>query len=75
MAAAMVTAVLLFVSPQETVAQCALCRTAVSKTGNMARTLNFGILVLLVPPVAIFCSIFVVALKRRKESDGSNDNH
>lgn len=62
-------ATLLVAFPQDALAQCALCRTAVSKTGDMARSLNFGILILLVPPVTIFCSIFVVALKHRKERD------
>lgn len=33
--------------------------------------MNLGILVLLVPPVAIFCAIFAVAIKRE---DGDQDN-
>lgn len=68
-AAAAVLATCLVAFPQDALAQCALCRTAVSKTGDMARSLNFGILILLIPPVTIFCSIFVVALKHRRERD------
>ncbi len=46
-------------------AQCALCRSALEKAGEQtARTLNLGILVLLVPPVAIFCTIFVAAYRK-----------
>jgi heme/copper-type cytochrome/quinol oxidase subunit 2 len=48
-------------------AQCALCRSALEKAGEQtARTLNLGILVLLVPPVAIFCTIFVAAYRTGK---------
>jgi hypothetical protein len=50
-------------------AQCAMCKANVANSTNgaaMAKTLNLGILVMLVPPVAIFCSIFVVAYKHRK---------
>jgi hypothetical protein len=53
--------------PAESDAQCALCRTALEGAGaKTARTMNLGILILLVPPVAIFCSIFAVAYKSRK---------
>jgi heme/copper-type cytochrome/quinol oxidase subunit 2 len=37
-----------------------------------ARTMNLAILVLLVPPVSIFCTIFVVAYRRRKGDDGDD---
>jgi hypothetical protein len=49
-------------------AQCAMCRAAFDKTGaaQMAKSLNQGIIVLLIPPVAIFCAIFITAIKRRK---------
>ncbi|HYY95628.1 MAG TPA: hypothetical protein VE713_14085 [Pyrinomonadaceae bacterium] len=52
--------------PAGALAQCPMCRTAVEHAGAAARTLNFGIVVLLVPPVAIFCSIFAVAYKKVK---------
>ena len=46
-------------------AQCSMCRAALTNAANtkFVRNLNIGVLVLFVPPVAIFCSIFV-ALKR-----------
>ena len=50
--------------------QCSMCRTALAGGNNalFVRNFNIGVLVLLVPPVTIFCSIFVV-LKRYKRSD------
>ncbi len=54
----------------DALAQCALCRTALEGASEKtARALNLGILVLLVPPVAIFCTIFAVAFKHRKGED------
>ena len=51
-------------------AQCPLCRTAVQQAGDRtARTMNLAILVLLVPPVSIFCTIFVVAYRKRRGGD------
>ncbi len=45
-------------------AQCAMCRAALTAANErFARNFNIGVLVLLVPPAAIFCSIFIV-LKR-----------
>ena len=49
-------------------AQCVMCRAAVENATNSAkfvRNLNIGVVVLFLPPVAIFCSIFIV-LKRYK---------
>jgi hypothetical protein len=50
--------------------QCSMCRAALAGSGNpfFIRNFNIGVLVLLVPPVTIFCSIFV-ALKRYQASD------
>lgn len=53
-------------------AQCPLCRIAIESSSQsimMGRGLNLAILVLLVPPVTIFCSFFIVAYKRRKGSE------
>lgn len=49
-------------------AQCSMCRAAIDGAGGaqMAKSLNQGIIVLLIPPVAIFCAIFITAFKRRK---------
>ena len=50
-------------------AQCAMCRASLAgSNASFIRNLNIGVLVLLVPPVTIFCSIFVV-LKRRGTRD------
>jgi hypothetical protein len=46
-------------------AQCAMCRASLAGSNNayFIKNFNIGVLVLLTPPVAIFCSIFVI-LKR-----------
>jgi hypothetical protein len=48
-------------------AQCAMCRTALQSASNtrFVRNFNIGVLVLLVPPVTIFCTIFVVLRRHR----------
>jgi hypothetical protein len=48
-------------------AQCSMCRAALNNAANaeFVRNLNIGVLVLFVPPVAIFCSLFIV-LKRHR---------
>jgi hypothetical protein len=50
--------------------QCSMCRAALGGSNNafFIRNFNIGVLVLLVPPVTIFCSIFV-ALKRYHAAD------
>jgi len=55
-------------------AQCAMCRASLSgaNSASFIRNLNIGVLVLLVPPVTIFCSIFIL-LKRRASADASED--
>ncbi len=66
-----VIAVILALCPaEEAAAQCAMCRSAVSNAG--AKAMNLAILVLLIPPVAMFCSVFAVAYRFRKarEDDG-----
>lgn len=50
-------------------AQCAMCKNAVTgspEAAKLSQSLNFAILILLVPPVLIFCGIFVVAYRYRK---------
>jgi heme/copper-type cytochrome/quinol oxidase subunit 2 len=71
-ALAVVAAVALFV-PAETLAQCPLCRSALEHGGDKtARVMNLAIVVLLVPPVSIFCTIFAVAYRKRK-GEGDDD--
>jgi len=47
-------------------AQCAMCRASLGPNSTFARSFNIGTLVLLVPPVSIFCTIFVLAFRHRK---------
>lgn len=57
-----VVAVLLFST--SAAGQCSMCRTALAGSNSaFVRNFNIGVLVLLVPPVTIFCGIFF-ALKR-----------
>ena len=50
-------------------AQCSMCRAVLSSSNNgrFIRNFNVGILVLLIPPVSIFCSIFIVLRRHRGE--------
>lgn len=56
-------------------AQCSMCRAALSASQNaeFIRNMNIGVLVLLVPPVTIFCSIFIVL--RRYNGDGESSTN
>jgi hypothetical protein len=55
-------------------AQCAMCRASLAGSNNafFIRNFNIGVLVLLTPPVAIFCTIFVV-LKRHGAAPSASD--
>ena len=64
MAAAMALAFTLF--SQSTIAQCAMCRASLTNNSAFVRNLNIGVLVLLVPPVSIFCTIFILAIRHRR---------
>ena len=48
-------------------AQCSMCRAALTsaRDSRFIRNFNIGVLVLLVPPAAIFCSIFIVLRRYR----------
>ena len=48
-------------------AQCSMCRAGLTSVtdARFIRNFNIGVLVLLAPPVAIFCSIFIVLRKYR----------
>jgi len=52
-------------------AQCSMCKAVLSSTNDVRfiRGYNIGVLVLLLPPVTIFCSIFVVLKRHRNDSD------
>ncbi|HEX8119218.1 MAG TPA: hypothetical protein VF521_18210 [Pyrinomonadaceae bacterium] len=69
-AAALALAALLAAWPETALAQCPLCRSALQDAGDQtARTMNTAIVVLLIPPVSIFCAIFAVAYKKAKGDD------
>ena len=46
-------------------AQCSMCRASLTSVtdAKFIRNFNIGVLVLLIPPVSIFCSIFIVLRK------------
>lgn len=57
-------------------AQCSMCRASLAGSGNgkFLQSFNAAVLVLLVPPVTIFCSIFIV-LKKHSGSRDDQDTH
>jgi hypothetical protein len=63
--------VLLMSMPVE--AQCSMCKAVLSSSNNgrFIRNFNVGVLVLLIPPVSIFCSIFIVLRRHRGEESES----
>ena len=72
-AAALALAALL-ACPAAALAQCPLCRSAVQNAGDRtARTLNLAIVVLLIPPVTIFCAIFAVVYRKARGGDGDQN--
>jgi heme/copper-type cytochrome/quinol oxidase subunit 2 len=76
MAAAVLVLGALAAAPVPAPAQCPLCRSAVQQADDKtARTMNLAILVLLIPPVSIFCTIFAVAYRKRRggEDDDTDD--
>lgn len=73
--AALALAALSALLPGEASAQCPLCRSALQTAGEQtARTMNLAILVLLVPPVTIFCAIFAVAYRKAKGGGDEEDD-
>lgn len=74
-AAALVLAALAAAWPETALAQCPLCRSGLEQAGDQtARTINLAIVVLLIPPVSIFCVIFAVVYKKAKGGD-EDQNH
>lgn len=50
-------------------AQCAMCKNTVAGSPSAAKlseSLNFAIIILLIPPVLIFCGIFFIAYRHHK---------
>jgi hypothetical protein len=69
------TIALLLVVATSALGQCSMCRASLAGSNNASfiRNFNIGVLVLLLPPVTIFCSIFV-ALKRYRAADEEDEN-
>jgi hypothetical protein len=66
MAMLLLTALLLVCGGIPAMAQCPMCRTAVAAGGDKAgSTFDRAILVLLVPAVALFSSVFVLSIRYR----------
>ena len=69
-AATLLALLLLLFAPLPASAQCAMCKSSASGLdGTGAKNLNYAVVVLLCPPVAIFCALFVAAYKRRNPPD------
>jgi len=64
---AVLVAAVVFVFAVPADAQCSMCRAALNGSHNarFIRNFNIGVLVLLVPPVTIFCSIFLMLRRYR----------
>ena len=63
---ALAVAALFALCSESAMAQCVMCRASIGQNSLFARNLNIGVLVLLVPPVAMFCTIFVLAYRHRR---------
>lgn len=75
--AAVCTVAALLAGYSTALAQCAMCRTGVAgspEAAKLAESLNLAILVLLIPPVLIFCGIFYAVLRQRKPSETASLN-
>ena len=72
---AIVTIGILFVLATSAFGQCAMCRASLAGSNNalFIKNFNIGVLVLLLPPVTIFCSIFI-ALKRYRAADEETED-
>ena len=65
---ALVIALAFTLLAESTMAQCVMCRASLGNNSVFMRNLNIGVLVLLVPPVSIFCTIFILAIRHRRAS-------
>ena len=61
-----IAALCLLALAEPTSAQCVMCRASLGNNSSFIRTFNIGVLVLLVPPVSLFCTIFVIAIRYRR---------
>ena len=60
-----VAAVIVLLVNTSAEAQCSMCRASLTSVTNsrFIRNFNIGVLVLLIPPVSIFCTMFIVLRK------------
>lgn len=64
-----VVAALLAASCRSALAQCAMCKAAAAssaESASMSSGMNLAVLVLLIPPLLMFCAFFVLAYRFRK---------
>ena len=63
--------VLILLSSDAALAQCSMCKAVLtsSRDAGFIRGYNIAVLVLLLPPVTIFCSIFIVLRRHRNQAD------
>ncbi|MFN2577293.1 MAG: hypothetical protein ABR607_06330 [Pyrinomonadaceae bacterium] len=61
-----VALVAILLMAESTLAQCVMCRASLGTNSSFIRNFNIGVLVLLVPPVLMFCTIFIIAFRHRK---------
>jgi len=66
LALAAIAGLCIFLCSDSTLAQCVMCRASLGSNSSFIRNFNIGVLVLLIPPVSIFCAIFVIAIRHRK---------
>ena len=70
--AALAAAAILLAAGPTVSAQCSLCRSALAgapEAAKLSARLNLAVLVLLIPPVAIFCGIFYAVFRQRKSRE------
>jgi hypothetical protein len=62
-----VAAMIVLVANTYAEAQCSMCRASLTSVTNskFIRNFNIGVLVLLIPPVSMFCTIFILLRKYR----------
>jgi uncharacterized membrane protein len=55
-------------------AQCSMCRAALTSAtdARFIHNFNIGVLVLLIPPATIFCSIFIVLRRYRPQMNADD---
>lgn len=64
-----VAAAVMLLTSADADAQCSMCRAALTNAANsrLVRHLNMGVLVLITPPLAIFCTLFIVLKRGSRE--------